>query len=255
MKYLLTFIVLFILSCNTNVEKTTEQDSPQTTTSENDTWLNQFNSNKDALANLYFESAIKIHPNGEVLVGRDAIIKDWEKVNWEIKSITELKKVVTHKSNTYKYEIGEFKNSNDETFKHLIIWNTKGKTNMRELEFVAKAEKSSSYTTEIDHRRNEWMKICNSHDAKKLVHQLYSENAIYYNHKPVVIGRESITKEYSYMNGEKYQLRLSPIHLEEVTENLAFEIGQCSGTYGGKYMIVWQKDETGKWYVLMDSNI
>lgn len=253
MKYLLTFIVLVFLSCNPNVEKTPKEDFSQITNNQN--WLNQFNSNKDSLAKLYFEKVIKINSAGEVLVGRDAIIEDWKKVDWNIKSIAELKRVDTHKNNPYEYEIGEFKNSKGEDFKHLIIWNTKEKTKTRELEFIAKAENFSSYKKEIDQRRKEWMAICNSHNAKKLVHQLYSENAIYYNHKPVLIGRDSITKEYSYMNRPQYQLTLTPIHLEEVTENLAFEIGQCSGGYGGKYMIVWQKDETGKWHVLMDSNI
>jgi len=255
MKYLITFIILFFLSCNSNVEKTAEQDSLQTTISDNDSWSNQFNSNKDFLTNLYFEKAIKINTNGEVLEGQNAIIEDWKKTNWKIKNTTELKRVSTHKNTPYEYEIGEFKNSNNEIFKHLIIWNTKEKTKTRQLEFIAKTEKYTSNKNEIDQRRKEWMSICNSHDAKKLVHELYAENAIYYNHKPVVIGRDAITKEYSYMNKETYQLTLTPIHLEGVTENLAFEIGQCSGGYGGKYMIVWQKDKTGKWYVLMDSNI
>ena len=253
MKYLILFNVFLILGCFSNAEKTNEQDFSPTVNI--DKWANQFNSDKDALAQLYIEKAIKINAAGEVLDGREAIIEDWKKMDWKIKNIKTLKKVSTHKNTPYEYEIGEFKNSKEKIFKHLIIWNTKEKTKTRELEFIAKATTFSSNKNEIDQRRKEWMTICNSHDAKKLVHQLYDENALYYNHKPLVIGRDSITTEYSYMNREKYQLTLTPIHLEEVTENLAFEIGQCSGTYGGKYMIVWQKDETGKWYVLMDSNI
>ena len=253
MKYLFPFIMFFVLSCNSNDEKTTNEDFSQMTN--NQKWLNHFNSDKDSLAKLYFEKAIKINPAGEILNGKDAIINDWKKADWEIKNITELKKVSTHKNTHYEYEIGEFKNSKDETFRHLLIWNTKEKTKTRELEFIAKVGNFSSNKNKIDQRRKEWMLICNSNNAKKLVHELYAENAVYYNHKPVVIGRDAITKEYSYMNNPQYNLTLTPIHLEEVTNNLAYEIGQCSGGYGGKYMIVWQKDETGKWYVLMDSNI
>ena len=84
---------------------------------------------------------------------------------------------------------------------------------------------------------------------------MYSENTLYYNHKPLVVGRELLIEEYSYMNRENYQLTLNPIVVDQVNDKLVFEIGQCKGSYGGKYIIIWRKEESGKWEVFIDSNI
>ena len=99
------------------------------------------------------------------------------------------------------------------------------------------------------------MALCNQHDAQQLVAQMYTANAMYYNHKPVVVGRKDITIEYDYMNQANYSLHLEPIIVETLTPALVFEIGQCSGSYGGKYMLIWEKQKDGSWQVLMDSNI
>lgn len=247
--------ILFLLLLFNSCQTTSKEKTISTPPTANARWMNSFNKNKDSLEHLYFKNANKINSTGQIIVGAKAITKVWQEVDGKINSIQVLKKVKTHQEDQYEYEIGEFKNSKNEIFKHLIIWNKTEKLKKRELEFVAKAKKFASNKNEIDARRKEWITLCNNHNAKELVHQLYAKNAIYYNHKPVLVGRELISKDYSYMNQEIYQLLLTPIHLEEVTEDLAFEIGQCSGTYGGKYMIVWQKNKDGKWYVLMDSNI
>lgn len=126
----------------------------------------------------------------------------------------------------------------------------------RELEFIARAAPTDSTIQQaIDKRRAEWIRLCNAHNAAELVKELYSANAMYYNHKPLVIGHDAIIEDYQYMNEEKYSLTLTPIAVELVTNRLAYEIGQCSGSYGGKYMLVWQKDKTGQWSIVMDSNI
>ncbi|MEL6276528.1 MAG: hypothetical protein AAFU03_15630, partial [Bacteroidota bacterium] len=103
--------------------------------------------------------------------------------------------------------------------------------------------------------RNAWIDLCNQHDAQQLVDSLYAKNAIYYNHRPVVIGRETIGQTYQYMNDERYQLTLTPIQVEAVNDSLVYEIGQCSGSYGGKYVIIWQLGRDGVWRVILDSNI
>jgi hypothetical protein len=55
------------------------------------------------------------------------------------------------------------------------------------------------------------------------------------------------------MNNPTYQLTLTPIAVEAAGKDIAFEIGQCSGSYGGKYILVWQKIGNN-WKVLFDSN-
>jgi ketosteroid isomerase-like protein len=40
-----------------------------------------------------------------------------------------------------------------------------------------------------------------------------------------------------------------------VNDNLVYEIGQCKGTYKGKYILVWKKESDGVWRVFIDSNI
>ena len=106
-------------------------------------------------------------------------------------------------------------------------------------------------TADIIHKELEEM--YNQHNADQLVRQKYTANAIYYNHRPVLIGTKAISKEYSYMNNPKYSLNLTPIVLELVNERIAFEIGQCSGSYNGKYVLVWEKTKDG-WKVLFDAN-
>ena len=98
------------------------------------------------------------------------------------------------------------------------------------------------------------MALCNAHDAHTLVSAMYTPDAIYYNHSGVVRGTEDIARTYSYMNRTSYQLTLTPLAVEVVSGKVALEIGQCSGSYNGKYVIVWVKTGEG-WQVLLDSNV
>ena len=99
------------------------------------------------------------------------------------------------------------------------------------------------------------MELCNAHDVEGLVNELYSVNTLYYNHKPLVKGREDVIKEYGYMRNEKYSLKLTPLFIEAVNESTVYEIGQCNGSYGGKYILIWKKEADGKWRIFIDSNI
>ena len=92
------------------------------------------------------------------------------------------------------------------------------------------------------------------HNANNLVQEMYTENALYYNHKPIDIGVEQIAKTYSYMNRPQYKLHLEVLKVVPVNKHIVYEIGQCSGSYRGKYVIIWQKTSKG-WQVLLDTNI
>ena len=206
----------------------------------------------DSLATLYTNNAVKVRSTGEVFNIADAIEHYYSKKEVGITSIQTLYK--TQANSVYDYEIGTFTLENGDTDKHVVIRNTQA-SNKREFESIAKAENNLPIDPQIEARRNQWIALCNAHDALALVSELYAPNTVYYNHKPVVVGVDAVAKEYGYMNNPQYTLSLSPFHLEMVTPTLAFEIGQCSGSYNGKYIIIWQKDSQGTWKVLVDSNI
>jgi ketosteroid isomerase-like protein len=126
---------------------------------------------------------------------------------------------------------------------------------MRKLEFFSKANKTPVNLNEIESARNDWMQLCNQHNAIELIRKAYTSDAIYYSHKPLIIGTDAITKEYSYMNQPNYSLHLDPIVIEPVNDHIVFEIGQCSGSYNGNYVLVWKKQKDGSWQVFFDSNI
>lgn len=222
------------------------------TTSVNKQWACYISTNNmDALATLYTKKAIKVRATGEVFDIADAIATYYSKKEVGIETIETYFRV---KANAlYDYEIGNFTLANGDHYNHVVIWNTT--LQKRDFEFISKAESNTPLDPQIDARRKEWVKLCNAHNAMALVSELYTANTVYYNHKPVVVGIDAVTKEYSYMNNPNYTLNLTRLHLEMVTPTLAYEIGQCSGSYNGKYIIVWQKDTEGIWKVLVDSNI
>ncbi|OJU27276.1 MAG: hypothetical protein BGN92_03695 [Sphingobacteriales bacterium 41-5] len=101
-------------------------------------------------------------------------------------------------------------------------------------------------TIRINERRKLWIQLCNENNSKNLVEELYIKNAIYYNRKPPIRSTNNLIKEYSYTNNKNYRLQLHPLTTTTVNANLVFEIGQCKGTYNGKYILVWEKDSDGK---------
>jgi len=217
-------------------------------------WLQRINSDIDALGESYSENAVKINGAGEILEQPLAIMENYRSQAPHIDSISTIKKFVAVLDSTIIYEIGRIW-STDQTYAHLLIWRNTNGTLKRELEFVTPIGYKKNKQEDITASRTQWMKLCNAHNAAELVNEMYTENALYYNHKPMVIGREAITAEYHYMNNTEYELTLNPSIVEIVNETLAFEIGQCSGSYPGNYVLIWQKGKDGKWRILMDSNI
>ncbi len=198
----------------------------------------------------------KITSLGKVIKGAKSIQEALQKQDLAFDTVIVKKNVPINDRDPFEYEISTIREDDDSYLDQLLIWKKENGTRKRVLEFVAPADEWNPENKEvIDQARKNWIFLCNQHNAKALVEEMYAPNAIYYNHKPAIIGHEAISKEYQYMNNPDYKLSLSPIHLELVNERLAFEIGQCSGSYGGKYIIAWQKSEEGKWRVLMDSNL
>lgn len=217
-------------------------------------WMQAINNkNIDLLSTLYTENAMVLSANGVDLSNRAEILELVPKVDFIVKSVSTTKRIKANDS--YDYEIGSFVNKDDVLAKHLIIWNTSNNEDKRELEFIMETDDSNVDLKEIDKQRSNWMTLCNAHNAKSLIENVYSENTMYYNRGRMLIGRNDLIKEYSYMNNEQYQLTLNPILVEPVSGTIVYEFGQCEGSYNGKYIIVWQKNTQGIWQVLFDSNI
>jgi len=221
----------------------------------NQTWMASVNSKSESLLSIYDENAIKIIENQEELVGNNQIQDYYHSHSLTISNIVSDKVVMANENRGLEYEIGSFSDQENKKYKHLIIWKTEESTPKRVFEFVSEIETNGNDLAPIDARRKLWIELCNSNNSEKLVNELYSTNTLYYNHKPLVRGRESLIKEYDYMNNESYELTLTPIVSEMITNNLAYEIGQCSGSYYGKYIIIWKRNQDDKWEVFIDSNI
>lgn len=238
-------------------EKKTASSSSVESEENNDVnpWTYYYNLKSDSLQYLYAENSIRILESGEVLNGRDQIKDSILKSTLRLESVKRDTLLLAHKGRAIEYEISENIYDQDEKEKVLTIWQTKNQERKRVFEFVSKVEASKIDHLALNERRRQWMVLCNKHNAKNLIDELYSENTLYYNHKPIVKGRAQLTQEYGYMNNEKYNLALAPEIVDKVNENIIFELGQCSGSYGGKYIIIWRKEKDGEWRIFIDSNI
>ena len=212
-------------------------------------------SNQDFAPFDYSENAVKITQEGEILKGKEKIDEYHKKVQFSPQSFESRKKLMANERRGLEYEIGEYSDKDKTKIKTLIIWKNSDSQKVIDFEVAVNSEDNDLDSSVLDCRREEWMKLCNDHKVEALVRNLYSSNTIYYNHKPVVIGHEDLIQEYGYMNNEKYSLTLSPIVIEPVSSDFIYEIGQCSGGYNGKYILIWRKEGDGQWRVFIDSNI
>lgn len=247
------------VSCMSQINPSDKTASSSSVESEENSdvnpWTYYYNLKSDSLQYLYAENSIRILESGEVLNGRDQIKDSILKGTLRLQSVKRDTLLLAHKGRAIEYEISENIYGKDEKEKILTIWQTKDQERKRVFEFVSKMEASKLDHLALNERRKQWMILCNKHNAKNLIDDLYSENTLYYNHKPIVKGRAQLTQEYGYMNNEKYNLALAPEIVDKVNENIIFELGQCSGSYGGKYIIIWRKEEDGAWRIFIDSNI
>lgn len=202
----------------------------------------------------YGNNAISIDNTGDIIEGHTAIFERNKVKGIEERAYKPAFGVVANRDSSYYYEIGKFYSGGD-IYGYVQVLELSSQGKKVELEFYTETSDFKSALVEVDKRRREWVQLCNAHHAAALINELYSENTMYYNHKPLVVGRPGLIQNYQYMNRESYSLNLIPLKTEQVSDDIVLEIGQCSGSYGGKYIIVWKKNTAGKWEVLLDSNI
>ena len=207
----------------------------------------------------YAQDAVSILADGTVLEGSEKIANHWQTVFGDAPPIrTQLLTYLGLRTNiTYSYELSRWMTNGQEQYAQLIIWDNRGNQPLRALEFIVQYDEGRviDLRDSVDVARQLWMQYCNAHEVETLIEELYTDNTLYYNHRPLLKGRTALVKEYAYMKRPTYNLQLTPIYTEPVNDHLIFEIGQCSGSYGGKYIIVWEKQPDGRWQVLLDANL
>jgi ketosteroid isomerase-like protein len=203
----------------------------------------------------YTQDAVSILPDGTILSKDDNIAERWKQITTGIPPGKLNRASVVARENEYHYTITTLLTADDRRYVELVVWDQRGGIPRRALEFIAPYEAHSFHLEEINAARIRWMEYCNAHEVAQLIENCYTENTLYYNHRPLLQGREALVAEYAYMKNPEYQLTLTPIYVEEVSDTLALEVGQCSGSYGGKYFLVWKKQEYGVWQVFLDGNL
>ncbi|MTB50203.1 hypothetical protein [Lewinella sp. W8] len=249
----LAFCLLLLTGCGDGppVDKA---DAPQTskTSPENLRWRQAINGGESP-TDLYLPDAVLALPSGEVISGAEEIQRYWSSQEGEISEMYTDTLILAREEPWIEYEIGGFTRG-ESPKKFLAIWMTDSTGRKRTFEVVTPHLPGPLPQAAIDRGRNRWVELCNQHDAETLIREVYTTNTIYYNHRPVVRGQEALIPVYSYMNNPDYALNLTPLISRAVNDRLVFEIGQCSGSYGGKYLIVWEQSAPDTWKVLIDSN-
>ncbi|WP_422019170.1 hypothetical protein [Robiginitalea biformata] len=217
-------------------------------------WLETLRERPEELKQMYTADAVRVFADGNTLQGDDQLAALWTDQDLEVDSLATIGLLEPH-DDTYRYEVSELTLRDGRTFRMLVIWNLEWPGPRRELEMVEEVRPVKNFRDQLQARRAQWMNHCNAHEVEQLVRKLYTPDALYYNHRPMITGREALINTYQYMRNPRYKLSLEPLLVAPVNEKLIFEIGQCSGSYPGKYILVWNRDEEGKWWIMMDSNI
>ncbi|MEO6347962.1 MAG: hypothetical protein ABIO60_08630 [Aquaticitalea sp.] len=261
----LNFILLLIMGCKQKENKKENiTDSKTGIISSNKIsdnimyWVDAINNkNTRTLKKMYASNAVKVISADSIINSSSQIAKYYGIHNNSIISIESLFSVEANIGRRINYELVKYKTESLKDYIQLVIWRLEDEKIIREFEFTKEStlESTKVDTTNISEKRKLWIELCNTHNSENLVKQLYSKNAIYFNHKPIVKGIKDLIKEYDYMNNKDYTLNLQPLKLEVVNADFAIEIGQCIGSYNGKYILVWKKQADGNWKIDFDSNI
>lgn len=254
----LTIIVCFSILAGCKEEKKVSpvQTEQPDEVAETGPWASAINAGDSSLVTFYTDNALLLLPDGSYIQGASEIREYYNKQDYQIDRLATEYRVSTGPGEAFSYETGTFHTSDKRQFDYLLIRGIENEELKREMEFIAESQSmSKAPEVALRERRKLWMDLCNDHQVSTLVKEMYRENGVYYNHKPLIVGQRLITEEYGYMQSPNYHLELNPLHLNPVDDSLVIEIGEASGSYNGNYLLVWQKDDEGVWKILFDSNI
>lgn len=162
---------------------------------------------------------------------------------------------VRHDAGHY-FEMGHYRPKSSEATAHayVVAWKRNGEDWQRELQILYPAQEEVSIDlSQIDQARRQWQELSNAHDHMQLVAELYAEG-YYFNQGRLFEGVDQIGEVYSYMSRPNWQIRLVPISVMPVQEDIVYELGQYISSGTGHYVIVWEKGDDGNWRVRLDFN-
>lgn len=263
------FLIMLMLAFGHHAELKAQEDIskdannkivPADSTILNTMWKNALNTRDSVLMKLYTQDAIKVVSNDSIWTGSAGIYEHYRsqpEINYVITPYT----IDANKYRGITYEINIYKPKDAPIMVQLVIYEMKRDQKLRVFEYEAARpilnpeSVPEDIREQLRERREQWMAYCNAHQVNELVNDLYSEHTMYFNHRPLVKGRAALIQEYGYMNNEQYELTLMPRRLTYVNDSTVFEIGQCKGSYNGKYILIWKKEEDGQWRIFIDSNV
>jgi len=221
----------------------------------NQKWVEDYNKKAGDVSGCYMEQCVLFPESGKVIKGKSAIAQFYSQ---KYPNLSRVRTMQVHKrfveTPTLVYEVGTLLTDKQEMYPYIVSWNGSNGTWQRELEALARKTTGKNDSAQINVAREKWMQLCNAHNHKKLVENLYLKDAYYYNKGRVMEGWESLFTEYKYMSQPGYQLTLNPASVMMVQPDLAYEVGRCSGSYGGHYILMWEKQRDGEWKLALDSN-
>ena len=220
----------------------------------NTSWMNSYNQSKD-LSGFYLDNALLFPEKAEPLKSKNLIASYYTDL---LRSGTRFTAVHPYQRFTETsdliYETGYLTTQTQEIYQYMTVWKNVAGSWKRELETIAKKTAANNDAGQLELVRAKWMKLCNAHTPAKLLEEVYAENAYYYNRGRLLQGRKQLTEEYTYMADPNYQLTLTPKAVHVVNPDMVYEIGKCSGSYGGHYIIRWEKQPDSNWQVTLDTN-
>ncbi|MEL6256674.1 MAG: nuclear transport factor 2 family protein [Bacteroidota bacterium] len=216
-------------------------------------WIKDFNDGK--YSQQFWEKG-SLFLEGKVFQGKDKMYGKLLIYRSQIKNIQSFEQValISHQQNNY-FEMGIYK-ANNGNYASIVGWKKLGGKWLREIQILYPLEKGSGapLAQMIISYAETWMKYSNAHDHAQLIEQVYSPKAVYVNGGRVDAGRKEIIDRYAYMSNPNWQIKLVPLKQLEVKDDIIFEIGRYESTGVGHYVIVWEKQESGKWQACLDFN-
>lgn len=249
-RYLL--ILLVLLACGSSVFF--KNPIPR----QNYQWLIKLDSESEFNASSYYLNNAGLYFNGKMYQGVQEInnrLLDLKENSKNFKSLDTIQ-FVKHDS-SHVYDIGFYKDWDQQVYVYLIAWNKKEGTWKKEFEAIHSFDEDPKFTLDkegIDNARNLWVQRSNNHDHRSLIEQSYTSDAIYFNNGKVDRGTEEIVSRYAYMSRPNWKIKLTPIKTFAVKEDLIYEIGQYKSNGIGHYIILWKKETNGLWKVSLDFN-
>ena len=159
--------------------------------------------------------------------------------------------------NGHRFDIAKFQAMDGKPYISLTAWSKyESGPEKKQVEYVDPYDLSAEEVNleGIDEKRKLWVKFSNDHDPDALVNATYMESGYYLSSGRIRSGRPAIIEAYQYMNRPNWKIQLFPEHVVPVHADLIYEVGRYESTGQGSYMLIWVKDNEGKWMIMLDFN-